>query len=171
MRYLVSSSSVDFNSSLFCQFQPINLSPSFVTRRAFSQTVTEEFATITEEVENAAAPPTASVDADPAVKMTKLQLRYTSVNYADIKITFAHMVEVLNRYNLKWSRIRLPKEEHRITMFRSPHVHKKAKDSYSKFTYKGLVEIHVPSHLALKLVRNVTYNSLSSVHLTVKMIE
>lgn len=103
--------------------------------------------------------------------MSKFQLRYSSPNYADIKITFARLVDILDRYNLKWSRIKLPKDEDRITMYRSPHVHKKAKDSYHKITYKGLVEVHVPSAFALNLIRILTYNPLKSVHYSIKMTD
>ncbi len=81
------------------------------------------------------------------------------------------MKKLLTSYNVQWGFVRLPKDQETITLYRSPHVHKKAKDSYRKFTYKAVVNAKVPSYLALKIVRNATHNPLRGLHVAVKMTD
>eukprot|EP01040_Poterioochromonas_malhamensis_P001283 gene1283-1358_t len=107
----------------------------------------------------------------PSTEFTKLQFRYTGIHPYDIKIQIARMKSIFTSYNLPWGYVRLPQEQETITLYRSPHVHKKAKDSYRKFTHKAIVTAKVPSYLALKIVRNASLNPLRGLHVSIKMTD
>ena len=65
----------------------------------------------------------------------------SSNNSDSLNIYLKYLKFILNKNNVKISVLHLPTKIKRITLLKSPHVYKKAKEQFEKRTFKKIVYI------------------------------
>ncbi len=71
--------------------------------------------------------------------MKKIRIK-SSCNYT-LKAYALYLESILKSLSLQYSIFYLPKEEHKLTMLKSPHVYKKAKEQFKIETYKVIISV------------------------------
>ena len=71
--------------------------------------------------------------------MKKIVIK-SSCNYT-LKAYCFYLESVFKNLNLGYSCFSLPKEEKKITLLKSPHVYKKAKEQFKLNTFKAIISI------------------------------
>ncbi len=71
--------------------------------------------------------------------MKKIRIK-SSCNYT-LKAYSLYLESILKSLSLKYSIFYLPKEEQKLTLLKSPHVYKKAKEQFKIETYKVIISI------------------------------
>jgi len=71
--------------------------------------------------------------------MKKIRIK-SSCNYT-LKAYALYLESILKSLSLKYSIFYLPKEEQKLTILKSPHVYKKAKEQFKIETYKVIISV------------------------------
>ncbi len=71
--------------------------------------------------------------------MKKIRIK-SSCNYT-LKAYAFYLESVLKNLSLRYSIFYLPKEEQKLTLLKSPHVYKKAKEQFKISIYKVIISI------------------------------
>jgi len=71
--------------------------------------------------------------------MKKIRIK-SSCNYT-LKAYSLYLESILKSLSVKYSIFYLPKEEQKLTLLKSPHVYKKAKEQFKIETYKVIISI------------------------------
>jgi small subunit ribosomal protein S10 len=71
----------------------------------------------------------------------KIQLNIKSVNLNCFKIYCFFLHRVLKSLDIQYSFISLPTSKKRVTLLKSPHVNKKAREQFEIRSYKGCFQI------------------------------
>ncbi len=71
--------------------------------------------------------------------MKKIRIK-SSCNYT-LKAYALYLESILKSLSLKYSIFYLPKEEQKLTILKSPHVYKKAKQQFKIETYKLIISV------------------------------
>ncbi len=72
--------------------------------------------------------------------MKKIKIK-SSCNYTLKAYTF-YLESVLKNLSIDYSIFNLPKKEEKLTLLKSPHVYKKAKEQFKLSTYKAIISIN-----------------------------
>ena len=76
-----------------------------------------------------------------------LQLKIYSIDKTLLAIYLKFLKQVLNKLNITYSHINLPMKSKKITLLKSPHIHKKAREQFEMKTFKTLFNINKSKHL------------------------
>lgn len=60
----------------------------------------------------------------------KCKLKLVSYTSKDLNLYFFYLIKQLHEKKIKFNFIRMPIKKKRLTLYKSPHVHKKAKSQY-----------------------------------------
>ena len=71
-----------------------------------------------------------------------LQLKIYSIDKTLLAIYLKFLKQVLNKLNITYSHINLPMKSKKITLLKSPHIHKKAREQFEMKTFKTLFNIN-----------------------------
>lgn len=93
----------------------------------------------------------------------KIVLSSSSKNSITLYLYF--LVKILKKFNINYSIVNLPTTKKRITLLKSPHVNKKAKDQFEICYYKTIVCFDLKS--SLDLIKNLIVNKPKSVSLKI----
>ena len=82
--------------------------------------------------------------------MFKAQLKLKSFDHALIDLLIYLLKDVMIALNYKeFKQVMLPSHTKKITVIRSPHIHKKSRDQFQIKTHKRFLEISFPNRNAL----------------------
>jgi small subunit ribosomal protein S10 len=85
--------------------------------------------------------------------MKKIQIKITTFNEKSLTIYGVFIKRLLNKLGTNFSFIKLPKKTKKLTLLKSPHVHKKAREQFEQNIYKNLITIKTECELGfLKLL-------------------
>jgi len=84
--------------------------------------------------------------------MYSVSLILESINFNLIINYVSFIMLLFKKLNIRITIIRLPKKIQKITLLRSPHVHKKSKVNYKKVTHKTLLRFSSKDAIFMKYV-------------------
>ena len=96
---------------------------------------------------------------------TKFVLKSYSKETLSLYIDYLNIIS--SKLNLTFSTFNLPKERKVITLLKSPHVNKKAKEQFEIKYFKTL--IFFDKGINIKIIKNILANRPKSVHLKIKI--
>jgi len=97
-----------------------------------------------------------------------LQVNLKSVNYNIFKIYSFYLTTIFKKLNLSYSFVNLPKRKKRITLLKSPHVYKKAREQFEIITHRACFVINVDNKFSL--IRWLLSNKSTIVQIKVKLL-
>lgn len=100
--------------------------------------------------------------------MLKYKLVYKSTQKKALFVYIQFLKKLFLRLNVCFNIISLPKVKKGLTLLKSPHVYKKAKEHFEVSYYTYAVELLLPSHLQFKLLRLFYLNKPQMVGLKIK---
>jgi ribosomal protein S10 len=72
---------------------------------------------------------------------TTLSLKATSLNFSTLFLYSIFLRKILKKFNIEYSFIFLPKIKNKITVLKSPHVNKKAREQFQFVKHSFLLSI------------------------------
>ena len=78
------------------------------------------------------------------MKKRCVEIRIKSID-KNLNAYFVFISKLLKKLKIKYSRVNLPKKMRKITLLKSPHVNKKAREQFEICTYKMLIKIYIKS--------------------------
>jgi small subunit ribosomal protein S10 len=100
-------------------------------------------------------------------KVINVQIKLRSV-YKESLILYTQFLNFfLKKLFIKVSIVSLPKKRKRVTLLKSPHVNKKAKEQFEIFYYQTLVTIKEP--IDFKNIQYLFLNKPKSIQLKIKL--
>ena len=97
-----------------------------------------------------------------------IQLSMKSVNAKILEFYKTFLKKVLLNLNLKYSLIGMPTKIKRITLLKSPHVNKKAREQFEMRTYKTTINIH---NIKIRNLRYIIFNKPKAVTVAFKTMQ
>ena len=97
----------------------------------------------------------------------KYQLKINSVNKTALSLYLKSLEAFLKKLNIFYSIIHLPIKKKRLTLLKSPHVNKSAREQFEIKTYKTIITLLNLSS-STKLIKLLTINKPKIVVLSVK---
>lgn len=97
-----------------------------------------------------------------------MKLKIKSLNKDSLSLYKKFIIKVLTKSNLSYSIFTLPNKKKRITLLKSPHVNKKAREQFQFDSYKLLIDLKTP--LTLKEIKFLIVNKPKVVKFTLKLI-
>jgi len=79
------------------------------------------------------------------MKKINFKITFKSIE-KNIEIYLMFIKKILNKFQIKYKQLNLPKKKKRITLLKSPHVNKKALEHFNMFSYKKSLyinELHI----------------------------
>jgi len=70
-----------------------------------------------------------------------IRIKFTAVNYRVLNTYSLFLKKILNKLSISFGYIHLPTKTKRLTVLKSPHVHKKAREQFEIKTYNRLLVI------------------------------
>ena len=94
---------------------------------------------------------------------TKCNIVLKSFNYKNLeRISNSCLERVKKEENIEFSLTRLPKKKRKITLIKSPHVHKKSREQFEMTTYKRLILLKGPKEVLTSIIKDsISNNKLS----------
>jgi ribosomal protein S10 len=74
---------------------------------------------------------------------TKISLKATSLNFSTLFLYSILLRKTLKKFNIEYSFIFLPKIKSKITVLKSPHVNKKAREQFEFVKHSFLLSLHI----------------------------
>ena len=96
----------------------------------------------------------------------KYKIKIKSLHKESIKLYTKFLDKILKRIKVDFSMINLPKKKNRITLLKSPHVNKSAREQFEIRYYSTLLEIK--SDVDHKILELLLINKPKSVSINVK---
>ncbi len=103
-----------------------------------------------------------------AVDTLSVQLSMKSVNSQVLTFYKTFLKKVLLNLNLKYTMIGMPTKIKRITLLKSPHVNKSAREQFEMKTYKTTLDIH---NIHVKSLKYIIFNKPKAVTVAFKTIQ
>ena len=75
----------------------------------------------------------------------KIQLKIKSLDQQSLKLYLIKIHKILKILGIKYNTFNLPSKRKRITLLKSPHVNKKARDQFEIRTHQRLMDILDPT--------------------------
>jgi len=97
----------------------------------------------------------------------KYQLKINSVNKTALSLYLKSLESFLKKLNIFYSISHLPTKKKRLTLLKSPHVNKSAREQFEIKTYKTIITLLNLSN-STKLIKLLTINKPKIVVLSVK---
>ena len=101
------------------------------------------------------------------MKTQFLQLNIRSTN-KKINIYLIFLLSILKKLNIKYKYIKIPLLSKKITLLKSPHVNKKAREQFELKIFKQTIIIY--SHLKLKILKFLILNKPKFIKLKLRKI-
>ena len=98
----------------------------------------------------------------------RIKVNLKSVNLNSFKIYLLYLQKVLTNLGISYSFFILPKKKKRITLLKSPHVYKKAREQFEIITHKACFSINVKNKFSL--IRWLFLNKPAIVQIKVKIL-
>jgi ribosomal protein S10 len=99
--------------------------------------------------------------------ITKYQLKIQSVNKKALTLYLTSLQTFLKKVNLLYSFVHLPVRKKRITLLKSPHVNKSAREQFEIKNYKTIITFfNLPN--SAKIVKLLTINKPKVIVLSIK---
>ena len=98
----------------------------------------------------------------------KLQLTLKSYNYYYVKNTLLHLSKIIQEWgvllkDLKY--IHLPQKKQKITVLKSPHIHKKAREQYELLKKSSCIQIKTIQKQAILILLLLNYSQFPGVEI------
>lgn len=101
--------------------------------------------------------------------ITKYQLKIQSVNKKALTLYLTSLQIFLKKLNIFYRFIHLPIKKKRITLLKSPHVNKSAREQFEIKTYKTIIVFsNLPTNS--KIIKLLTLNKPKIIVLSIKNI-
>ena len=97
-----------------------------------------------------------------------LQIKLKSLNKESITFYKIFTGKIFNLLNISFKRIDLPNKKKRITLLKSPHVNKSAREQFQITTYKTLILIE--NKITLNQLKLIVLNKPKTVKIAIKKI-
>ena len=97
--------------------------------------------------------------------MKKIQIKIVTFNQKSLEIYKIFILNILKKLKMSFSSIKLPNKIKRITLLKSPHVHKKAREQFEQKTFKNLIEIN--DKINISLLKLITINKPKNIKLKI----
>ena len=99
--------------------------------------------------------------------ITKYQLKIHSANKTALVLYLKSLKSFLKKLNILYSIIHLPIKRKRLTLLKSPHVNKSAREQFEIKTYKTIITFsNFPN--STKLIKFLTINNPKIIVLSIK---
>jgi len=99
--------------------------------------------------------------------ITKYQLKIQSVNKKALTLYLTSLQTFLKKLNVIYSFVNLPIKKKRITLLKSPHVNKSAREQFEIKNYKTIITFfNLPN--SAKIVKLLTINKPKIIVLSIK---
>ena len=98
----------------------------------------------------------------------KYQIKIKSLHKESIKLYVKFLEKVLDKIRVNYSIVNLPKKKNRITLLKSPHVNKSAREQFEIRYYSTLFQIN--SNIDSKILELLLINKPKSVSINVKTL-
>lgn len=103
---------------------------------------------------------------------TKCNIILKSFNYKNLeRISNSCFERVKEEENVKFSLTRLPKRKRKITLIKSPHVHKKSREQFEIITYNRLIVLKGPKERLTKIIQDSISNNPLSFYFKLNWLE
>jgi len=99
--------------------------------------------------------------------MKNFIIKIKSVDKKTLKIYQRFFTKVIKKLNICFNIINLPNKKKLITLLKSPHVNKKAREQFEHITYQKI--FFIKSNFNLKLLKLLTLNKPKNVKLKFKL--
>ena len=96
------------------------------------------------------------------------QIKIHSINKSVLNIYAFFLLQIFKKLDIKHSIINLPTSKKRITVLKSPHVHKSSREQFEIKTYKLVIGIF--SNIQISLLKFLIINKPKSLKLKIKKI-
>lgn len=97
-----------------------------------------------------------------------LQIKLKAINKESLFLYKTFLLNVLTKLNIQYNITSLPSTVKRITLLKSPHVHKKAREQFEILTQKAL--INVKSNIEPQMLKFLLINKPKTVKLKITKI-
>ena len=101
-------------------------------------------------------------------RQIKLHLLVKSYNYYYIKNTLLHLSKTIQGWNLPLIDLKyipLPQRKQKITVLKSPHVHKKAREQYELLKFSSCIQIITTQSQATLILLLLSYSCFPGVEI------
>ena len=105
-------------------------------------------------------------------RQIKLHLLLKSYNYYYIKSTLLHLSKTIQGWSLPLTDFRyipLPQHKQKITLLKSPHVHKKAREQFELLRKCSCIEIKTTQKQAMLILLLVNHSQFPGVEIKCKI--
>lgn len=75
------------------------------------------------------------------MKKNSIFIKLKSINSRILSIYTLFLIKILNKLNLYFTLINLPKKNKKITLLKAAHVYKKAREQFELMTYQKIIQI------------------------------
>jgi ribosomal protein S10 len=75
-------------------------------------------------------------------KITTFSLKATSLNFSTLFLYSIFLRKILKKFNLEYSFIFLPKIKNKLTVLKSPHVNKKAREQFEFVKHSFVLSVN-----------------------------
>lgn len=99
------------------------------------------------------------------IKRSNIQLIIKSINKRSLVLYQTFLVKIFSKININYKLISLPKKIKRITLLKSPHVNKSAREQFEIKTYKIALYIE---NLNIETIRFLCINKPKLISLIIK---
>ena len=98
----------------------------------------------------------------------KIQLKIKSLDQQSLKLYLIKIHKILKILGIKYNTFNLPSKRKRITLLKSPHVNKKAREQFEIKKYSVMVQIL--SQEKFKILKLLSLNKPKTVTISIKNI-
>lgn len=96
-------------------------------------------------------------------------IKLSSSSKTSLKIYTSILLSYFNNWNINYSNSSFPKTKKRITLLKSTHVNKKAKEHFEIESFKNTILIH--SLIKINVLNILFLNKPRSVNIKIKILE
>lgn len=101
--------------------------------------------------------------------ITKYQLKIQSVNKHTLMLYLTSLQIFLKKLNINYSFVHLPIKKKRITLLKSPHVNKSAREQFEIKNYKTIITFFNLSNITT-IIKLLTINKPKLIVLSIKNV-
>jgi small subunit ribosomal protein S10 len=98
----------------------------------------------------------------------KIQLKIKSLDQQSLKLYLIKIHKILKILGIKYNTFNLPSKRKRITLLKSPHVNKKAREQFEIKKYSVMIQIL--SQEKFKILKLLSLNKPKTVTISIKNI-
>ena len=98
----------------------------------------------------------------------KIQLKIKSLDQQSLKLYLIKIHKILKILGIKYNTFNLPSKRKRITLLKSPHVNKKAREQFEITKYSVMIQIL--SQEKFKILKLLSLNKPKTVTISIKNI-